>query len=358
MTNITAANVYYTGTVRGYAPNNLFGTVASPNGTFVVNGSQDLSATGIHYFYLAYSVPVTANIGDGLDARLDSFVFSGMDISDMIVSNPAGFRTITDTVCLQPDLPNPNANPQLVKSGSLIIPMDLTNQALTAPFNLKAYGLVHNLLLNDVPLRWVIRSGKARNDTDFSALAERKWPSVIAPAVTEFRAGAFIIDSAWVTTAFSPWVLDATTIINNFANNVAVFELKEDKLLDVRYEMNQRPKLAVFDNGGFQAIHVGILIEAGLTPIDTANPLLIQSGLELSLYDPGVQTVLVKHLLDRQHNALVMGHSNTIPELARLLCQCAITAMDESEHDRMIVISVSDGEAKVRTLQQNRLFQP
>lgn len=91
---------------------------------------------------------------------------------------------------------------------------------------------------------------------------------------------------------------------------------------------------------------------------DTANPLLIQSGLELSLYDPDVQTVLVKHLLDRQHNALVMGHSNTIPELARLLCQCAITAMDESEHDRMIVISVTDGEAKVRALQQNRLFRP
>ncbi|MBL4736009.1 MAG: hypothetical protein JKY18_11870, partial [Flavobacteriales bacterium] len=141
------------------------------------------------------------------------------------------------------------------------------------PFNLKAYGLIHNLLLNDVPVRWVIRSGKARNDTDFAALAERKWPSVVAPAVTEFRAGAFIIDSAWVNTPFSPWVLDATTIINNFGNSVAVFELKEDKILDIRYEMNQRPKLAVFDNGGNQAIHVAILLEAGLVPIDTANPL-------------------------------------------------------------------------------------
>ncbi|MBL4754068.1 MAG: PKD domain-containing protein [Flavobacteriales bacterium] len=38
--------------------------------------------------------------------------------------------------------------------------------------------------------------------------------------------------------------------------------------------MSQRPKLAVFDNGGNQAIHVTILSEAGLTPIDTANPLL------------------------------------------------------------------------------------
>ncbi|MBL4735331.1 MAG: hypothetical protein JKY18_08320, partial [Flavobacteriales bacterium] len=191
-TNITSANIYYTGTARGFSPGNLFGSVANPNGSFVVNGSQNINSAGTHYFYLSYDVPGTANIGDGLDARLDSFVFDGLDISDMIVANPTGFRSIIDTVCLQPDLPNPNANPQLVKAGSLVIPMDLTNQTLIAPFNLKAYGLVHNLLLNDVPIRWVIRSGKARNDTDFAALAERKWPSVVAPAVTEFRAGAFV----------------------------------------------------------------------------------------------------------------------------------------------------------------------
>ncbi|GMR15341.1 MAG: hypothetical protein BMS9Abin30_0967 [Gammaproteobacteria bacterium] len=91
---------------------------------------------------------------------------------------------------------------------------------------------------------------------------------------------------------------------------------------------------------------------------DTAIPLLAQTGLKLSLYDPGDQTTLVKNLLDRQHNALVIGHSNTIPALARLLCRCAIADMDESEHDRLIVITVNDSETKVRTLQQDRLFQP
>ncbi len=90
---------------------------------------------------------------------------------------------------------------------------------------------------------------------------------------------------------------------------------------------------------------------------DTAKPLLMRLGLKLSIYDPGDQSVLVKNLFDRQHDALVIGHSNTIPELARLLCQCAIADMDESEHDRLIVISVVDGETKVRTLQQNHLLQ-
>lgn len=90
---------------------------------------------------------------------------------------------------------------------------------------------------------------------------------------------------------------------------------------------------------------------------DTVKPLLAQLGLELSIYDPGDQTVLVRQLHRRQHNALIVGHSNTIPELARLLCQCSIADMDESEHDRLIVITVVDGVTMVRTLQQNHLFR-
>ena len=71
---------------------------------------------------------------------------------------------------------------------------------------------------------------------------------------------------------------------------------------------------------------------------DTAKPMLAQLGLTLSIYDPGDQTELVKQLLEQQHNALVVGHSNTIPELARLLCQCTVTDIDESEHYCLIVI--------------------
>jgi len=91
---------------------------------------------------------------------------------------------------------------------------------------------------------------------------------------------------------------------------------------------------------------------------DTAQPLLSQLALTLRIYDPGDQTDLLRQLLDRQRNALVVGHSNTIPELARLLCQCTITDMDESEHDRMIMISVTNHEITTKTLTQENLFQP
>jgi phosphohistidine phosphatase SixA len=78
----------------------------------------------------------------------------------------------------------------------------------------------------------------------------------------------------------------------------------------------------------------------------------------LNNYDPGNQSALIKQLLDRQHNALIVGHSNTIPELARLLCKCKIEDMDDSEHDRLIVVAVIDGATMIGTLQQNVLFRP
>jgi len=89
---------------------------------------------------------------------------------------------------------------------------------------------------------------------------------------------------------------------------------------------------------------------------NTARPVLKQLGLSLDLYDPGEQAGFARNLLAGQNNALVVGHSNTIPELARLLCECTITDMDESEHDRLIVIAVINGVVTVETLQQNLLF--
>ena len=90
---------------------------------------------------------------------------------------------------------------------------------------------------------------------------------------------------------------------------------------------------------------------------DTAEPLLSQLGLELTIYDPGNQAALIEQLLHRQRNALIVGHSNTIPELARLLCGCFIEDMQETEHDRLIIVSVVDTNTQAETLQQTNLFQ-
>ena len=89
---------------------------------------------------------------------------------------------------------------------------------------------------------------------------------------------------------------------------------------------------------------------------DTALPLAEKLGLELKIYDPRNQPLLGGHLLARRHNALVVGHSNTIPELARMLCECEMADMDESEYERLIVISIDGGQIHTDTLNQADLF--
>ncbi|HEY5774613.1 MAG TPA: phosphoglycerate mutase family protein [Xanthomonadales bacterium] len=89
---------------------------------------------------------------------------------------------------------------------------------------------------------------------------------------------------------------------------------------------------------------------------DTAAPLVARLGLTLTLYDPRDLPALARDLVENRHNALVVGHSNTTPELASLLCECFIDDMDDSEYERLIVSSFSGGEVRVETLTQNTLL--
>lgn len=88
----------------------------------------------------------------------------------------------------------------------------------------------------------------------------------------------------------------------------------------------------------------------------TAEPLAALLGPELMLYDPKDLPALVRNLRENRHNALIVGHSNTTPDLARLLCACFIRDMDDAEYDRLIVISVSAEATQVETLSQGALF--
>ena len=73
-------------------------------------------------------------------------------------------------------------------------------------------------------------------------------------------------------------------------------------------------------------------------PGETAQPLAGTLGLSITLYDPHDLPGLAARLREREETAIVIGHSNTTPELARILGASA-TDMDESEYDRLIVVS-------------------
>ena len=85
---------------------------------------------------------------------------------------------------------------------------------------------------------------------------------------------------------------------------------------------------------------------------DTAKPALSRLGLDLIIYDPRDLAALSETLLSNRRNALVVGHSNTTPDLARLLCECEIDDMDDSEYNRLLVISVTNGKPHANTIQQ------
>jgi phosphohistidine phosphatase SixA len=90
---------------------------------------------------------------------------------------------------------------------------------------------------------------------------------------------------------------------------------------------------------------------------DTAGPLVSKLGLELTLYDPRDLPALADKLLGNRENAFIVGHSNTTPDLTRLLCQCDISDMDDSEYDQLYVVSVHRGETKVEVSEQSSLFE-
>jgi hypothetical protein len=146
---------------------------------------------------------------------------------------------------------------QLIKAGSLIIPMDTINQKRPGFFNLKAYGLVNELLQNEIPVRWAIRPGKSKNGSDFTVSATRIYPDIGTTAATIFSQGPFIIDSAYVSLA--------TPIILAYGNNVHVFRLESNANINIRYNLTFKPKIALLNGGGYDTIAVRQMQEAGIS---------------------------------------------------------------------------------------------
>ena len=163
-----------------------------------------------------------------------------------------------------PDLPGATPNFETIEAGALVIPMDNTNQAVVAPFNLKAYGLVNNLLQNNIPVKWAIRAGKAKDGTDFTADVQRILPApALAPALgVNFSGGPFIVAKQYAA--------QAQTLATAFGNSVAVFKTTADVSVDVRYTLTFKPFVAI-SNVNTQ-IHIDLMVAAGIPGPAACNP--------------------------------------------------------------------------------------
>ena len=79
---------------------------------------------------------------------------------------------------------------------------------------------------------------------------------------------------------------------------------------------------------------------------DTAAPTAQGATLTTELYDPGDLASVATHLTNIGGRHLVVGHSNTTPQLVAALGGDPGTPIDDAEYDRLYVVTVgSDGTA-------------
>jgi uncharacterized repeat protein (TIGR01451 family)/MYXO-CTERM domain-containing protein len=153
----------------------------------------------------------------------------------------------------------PSAHADTFGPGTLIIPMDTTYQDAGM---LKAYGLVYELLRNDIPVRWAIRKGKQYGGTDFTASAT-PYPS--GPAVTGYgyRGGPWLVDALdapYALPIIAAWKSRNTTTVHVAATSFDV---------DVARRLVVAPTIAMFADGN-QKIARGYMQAAGI-PDSTLN---------------------------------------------------------------------------------------
>ena len=82
---------------------------------------------------------------------------------------------------------------------------------------------------------------------------------------------------------------------------------------------------------------------------ETAQPAAGAHGLALTIYNPRMPPAEFVAWLKQTHprgTVLVVGHSNTAPEIAAALCRCEVAPMVETEFDRVMRVRfATDGTA-------------
>lgn len=112
-----------------------------------------------------------------------------------------------------------------------------------------------------------------------------------------------------------------------------------------------------------------LLADAGLTSIystdyyrtrETAQAVAERLGMGIGLYDPAEPTALLDALLEAGGRHLLIGHSNTVPDMVARLGGKPYGAIDEKgEYDRLYVVTVdASGEATTVLLRYGERFDP
>ena len=228
------------------------------------------------------------------------------------------FLVLSQKVSAQ-DLDPVSSNYQLIPAGSYVIAMDNNLQKDAGNnnyFNIKAYGLLATLLDNHIALYWAIRAGKAKDDTDFSAMAIQVFPTTTAASLLQFRAGPFI---AQPTDTVG---LDSLVTAFNAANpthKVNVYQLTQATWVDIRYNLTGRPRAAILNDGGNANIHLRYMKVASMP---SANYEQLSTGAHLT--DPDTCFTFASEPHNDSNNIAVIDSIHSFVRLGgNFLAQCA-----------------------------------
>ncbi|MHA1544443.1 MAG: SixA phosphatase family protein [Alphaproteobacteria bacterium] len=105
-----------------------------------------------------------------------------------------------------------------------------------------------------------------------------------------------------------------------------------------------------------------MLKDAGVTRIfssdykrtrDTVAPLAEATGVEVEIYDPRDLPGFAERLKEMGGVIIISGHSNTTPELTALLSGYETEPMEESEYDRLYMVTFYEGGIRLNTIKQD-----
>lgn len=83
---------------------------------------------------------------------------------------------------------------------------------------------------------------------------------------------------------------------------------------------------------------------------DTATTSARQAELTTALYDAKQPATAFVQQLEDTHSAgvvLIVGHSNTVPDIVGALCRCAIDDIDESDYGNWFEVRIEDGNREL-----------
>ncbi|MEG1142336.1 MAG: hypothetical protein RSE41_07835, partial [Clostridia bacterium] len=176
---------------------------------------------------------------------------------------------------------------QTILSESFIIPMDITYQD-NGMF--LAYGLVINLLKNNIPVKWSISNSKSFSGTDFTATTV-DYKTLVSNGSHNYSGGPFIIDVADTT--------NASPIINIWLSiypQTKVHKVTSNFNANISYTLIRPPRIAIDDSNS--SIAYGYL--------NLAN-ILDSTGSTWNKNSPSIFTS------DNIGNGALFGYDNTNP---------------------------------------------